>query len=65
MLSQGEAVGFAALLLFAGAETTTNLIGNAVRALLDTPTSCAEPSRTRLAPLGGRHRGDPPLGGTG
>ncbi len=33
VLSDGEAVGFAALLLFAGTETTTNLIGNAVWAL--------------------------------
>lgn len=32
-LSHDEAVGFAALLLFAGTETTTNLIGNAVWAL--------------------------------
>jgi cytochrome P450 len=37
VLSQGEAVGFAALLLFAGAETTTNLIGNATWALLEHP----------------------------
>ncbi len=33
VLSNGEAVGFAGLLLFAGTETTTNLIGNAVWAL--------------------------------
>ena len=33
VLSQSETVGFAALLLFAGTETTTNLIGNAVWAL--------------------------------
>ncbi|HEY8547937.1 MAG TPA: cytochrome P450 [Acidimicrobiales bacterium] len=33
VLSTDEAVGFAALLLFAGTETTTNLIGNAVWAL--------------------------------
>lgn len=32
-LSSSETVGFAALLLFAGTETTTNLIGNAVWAL--------------------------------
>ena len=37
VLSADEAVGFAALLLFAGSETTTNLIGNAVQALLDHP----------------------------
>jgi cytochrome P450 len=36
-LTRGEAVGFAALLLFAGTETTTNLIGNAVAALLRHP----------------------------
>jgi cytochrome P450 len=33
VLTRAEAVGFAALLLFAGTETTTNLIGNAVHAL--------------------------------
>jgi cytochrome P450 len=33
VLTRGEAVGFAALLLFAGTETTTNLIGNVVHAL--------------------------------
>jgi cytochrome P450 len=33
VLSNAEAVGFAGLLLFAGSETTTNLIGNAVWAL--------------------------------
>lgn len=37
VLSREEAVGFAALLLFAGTETTTNLIGNAVAALLAHP----------------------------
>lgn len=37
VLDRGEAVGFAALLLFAGTETTTNLIGNACWALLATP----------------------------
>jgi cytochrome P450 len=37
VLSREEAVGFAALLLFAGTETTTNLIGNACWALLGTP----------------------------
>lgn len=34
VLTREEAVGFASLLLFAGTETTTNLIGNAVAALL-------------------------------
>ena len=34
VLSRAEAVGFAALLLFAGTETSTNLIGNAAWALL-------------------------------
>ena len=33
VLTRAEAVGFAALLLFAGTETTTNLIGNVVHAL--------------------------------
>ena len=47
VLTQGEAVGFAALLLFAGAETTTNLIGNATWALLEHPDDSAGPSRTR------------------
>ncbi len=37
VLSREEAVGFAALLLFAGTETTTNLIGNTCWALLSTP----------------------------
>ena len=36
-LEQAEALGFAGLLLFAGTETTTNLIGNAVWALLTHP----------------------------
>jgi cytochrome P450 len=36
-LEQAEAIGFAGLLLFAGSETTTNLIGNAVWALLTHP----------------------------
>jgi len=37
VLSREEAVGFAALLLFAGTETSTNLIGNATAALVDRP----------------------------
>ena len=37
VLTRGEAVGFAALLLFAGTETTTNLIGNVVHALRTHP----------------------------
>lgn len=37
VLSREEAIGFAALLLFAGTETTTNLIGNACWALLANP----------------------------
>ena len=49
VLSEEEVVGFAALLLFAGSETTTNLIGNAVQALLDHPDELArvlaEPAR--------------------
>ena len=49
VLTRGEAVGFAALLLFAGTETTTNLIGNAVAALVRHPEELArcqaEPER--------------------
>jgi hypothetical protein len=41
VLEHTEALGFAALLLFAGSETTTNLIGNAVWALLTHPTELA------------------------
>src|SRR4029077_13513304 len=41
VLSREEAVGFAALLLFAGTETTTNLIGNAVWALFHPPEGAA------------------------
>ena len=37
VLTRAEAVGFAALLLFAGTETTTNLIGNVVHALRTYP----------------------------
>ncbi len=37
ILTAEEVVGFASLLLFAGSETTTNLIGNAVLALLSHP----------------------------
>src|SRR3546814_6573533 len=37
VLAPEEAVGFAALLLFAGTETTTNLIGNACWSLLAHP----------------------------
>jgi len=50
VLSEEEAVGFAALLLFAGSETTTNLIGNAVQALLDHPQELARvvADRTRI-----------------
>jgi cytochrome P450 len=49
VLSREEAVGFAALLLFAGTETSTNLIGNAAAALVDRPDELerlqAEPAR--------------------
>lgn len=49
VLTRDEAVGFAALLLFAGTETTTNLIGNACWALLATPDErralAADPER--------------------
>jgi hypothetical protein len=36
VLTALEAIGFAGVLTFAGTETTTNLIGNAVRALVET-----------------------------
>ncbi|MDD9370101.1 MAG: cytochrome P450 [Acidimicrobiales bacterium] len=49
VLTRKEAVGFAALLLFAGTETTTNLIGNACWALLGHPDErralAADPQR--------------------
>lgn len=48
-LTETEAVGFAALLLFAGTETTTNLIGNACWCLLGAPDErralVADPAR--------------------
>ena len=42
MLSAAEILGLAVLLLLAGNETTTNLIGNAVRTLLDHPVELAK-----------------------
>jgi len=49
VLTREEAVGFAALLLFAGTETTTNLIGHACWALLAEPDErralVADPTR--------------------
>jgi len=42
MLSAAEILGLAVLLLLAGNETTTNLIGNAVRTLLDHPAELAK-----------------------
>jgi cytochrome P450 len=49
VLTRDEAVGFAALLLFAGTETTTNLVGNACWALLAHPDErravVADPAR--------------------
>jgi cytochrome P450 len=47
VLSEEEAVGFASLLLLAGSETTTNLIGNAIWALFEHP---AELARTIAEP---------------
>lgn len=41
VLTREEAIGFAGLLLFAGTETSTNLIGNAVYALLSQPGELA------------------------
>ena len=40
-LSTGEVMSFVVLLLIAGNETTTNLIGNAIKALLDHPDQLA------------------------
>ena len=52
VLTEQEAVGFAALLLFAGTETTTNLIGNACWSLLGHPDErralVADPDRMPL-----------------
>jgi len=42
MLSAAEILALAVLLLLAGNETTTNLIGNAVRTLLDHPAELAK-----------------------
>ncbi len=42
MLSSKEILALAVLLLLAGNETTTNLIGNAVLTLLDNPDECAK-----------------------
>ncbi len=52
MLSAAEILGLAVLLLLAGNETTTNLIGNAVRTLLDHPAELAKVRADRsLVPL--------------
>ena len=49
VLDAGQVVGFASLLLAAGSETTTNLVGNALLALRDHPEQAAlvreEPAR--------------------
>ena len=49
VLDAGQVVGFASLLLAAGSETTTNLVGNALLALRDHPEQAAllreEPDR--------------------
>jgi len=47
-LTPEEVIAFAALLLVAGNETTTNLIGNAVLALLDHPNEFAKVRANRL-----------------
>jgi cytochrome P450 len=53
VLGRDEAVGFAALLLFAGTETSTNLIGNVTAALVDRPDELArlQAEPARLAPV--------------
>ncbi len=40
ILTPKETLGFAGVLTFAGSETTTNLIGNAVRVLIERPDVC-------------------------
>ena len=66
VLSREEAVGFAALLLFAGTETSTNLIGNAVAALLAHPAELervrADASAERISQvIEETFRWDPPV----
>jgi cytochrome P450 len=46
-LSTGEVMAFVVLLLIAGNETTTNLIGNAMKALLAHPEQLAQVARDR------------------
>jgi cytochrome P450 len=65
-LSTGELLAFVALLLVAGNETTTNLIGNAMKALLRHPEQLAQVARdpALIAPmLEETLRYDPPVQG--
>jgi cytochrome P450 len=65
-LSTGEVLAFVVLLLVAGNETTTNLIGNAMKALVRHPDQLAQVARDpRLVPgmLEEALRYDPPVQG--
>ena len=59
-LTEDELIGMVFLLLAAGHETTVNLIGNGVLALLTHPRA-ARPAARRAAPDAGRGRGDAAL----
>ena len=64
VLTAQEAIIFANLLLFAGSETTTNLIGNAICALLTHPETwrCAQANLDLIAPtIEETLRWDPPV----
>ena len=51
-LSEEELIGMVAMLIFAGHETTTNLLGNGMLALLSHPAQLAElRSQPELMPL--------------
>ena len=63
-LSEEEVVSNCVLLLFAGHETTTNLLGNGLFHLLSHPEAL-QALRDRPAARGERHRGVPSLRGSG